>query len=90
MEVLLSLGIDINATQDPPSDEFYEPEGAKLQAAQEGYVELVQWMLEHGAKINFEFCGQRRCMPLQRAATAGHLAVVKLLFLGPDKFGIAR
>lgn len=79
MEVLLSLGIDINATQDPPSDEFYEPEGAILQAAQEGYVELVQWMLKHGAKINFVFCGQRRCMPLQRAATAGHLAVVKML-----------
>jgi len=79
MQVLLSLGVDINATDTLPSSEFYEPEGAIVEACGEGNYELVRWMLEHGAKINFEFCGQRRCKPLAYAAMEGHLNVVKLL-----------
>jgi hypothetical protein len=81
IQALVELGIGVNESHDrsDPNDSFYEPEGAILQAAGFGHVELVRWLLEHGAKINYVVQNKPRCWPLIRAAGEGHLEVVKLL-----------
>lgn len=80
INALLEVGIGINETNHPPDNQFFEPEGVAIQqAAQKGHLELVRWLLDHGAEINFEFKGQKRCWPLVGAATQGHFEVVKLL-----------
>ncbi len=81
LQALVDLGLNVNESHDR-SDErnpFYEPEGPILQAAGLGDVEMVRWLLEHGAKINFVVNGKPRCLPLIHAATEGHFDVVKLL-----------
>ncbi len=56
-----------------------------LKAAQNGHLETVRWLLDHGAQINFEYDGRQRCEALMRAAGCGHIVgrdlldVVKLL-----------
>eukprot|EP00913_Durusdinium_trenchii_P035301 g33031.t1 len=79
MELLVELGVDVNITKYPTDDPDTEPEGAIQQAADFGHLEAVRWLLDHGAEINFEFKGERRCWPLVGAATRGHLEIVKLL-----------
>ncbi len=61
-----------------PEDEL-APEGAIRNAAMEGHMEVVRWLLEHGARINFEVAGVLTCHTLGTAARNGHLEVVKLL-----------
>ena len=82
IEGLIDLGMDINETadnDDDPENPFYQAEGAILQAAANGHLELVRWMLSHGARINYVVHGSPRCLPLVQASTEGHLDVVKLL-----------
>lgn len=74
IKALMGLGMDVNESND--SD---EPEGPIQQASYAGHVEIVRWLLEHGARINHVVKGKPRCWPLVGAATNGHLDVVKLL-----------
>jgi hypothetical protein len=74
VSLLVELGGDINPPADDPS-----PEGPLLDAASEGAVKVVQWLLDHGAKINHQVGGVTRCLALSRAAWEGHLKVVRLL-----------
>ncbi len=79
---LAELGIDVNEPTDfdfNPENPFYQPEGAILHAAGEGHLDVVRWLLDHGAQINYVVRGKPRCWPLVDAATNGHLDVVKLL-----------
>lgn len=79
VQLLVELGIDVNETQFSPDHRSHVPEGAIQQAADFGHLEVVRWLLDQGAEINFEFKGRRRCQPLIGAATSGYLDIVKLL-----------
>jgi uncharacterized protein len=81
LQTLVSLGLDVNESPDvfDAENPFCQVEGPILQAAGDGHLEVVRWLLERGAKINFMVNGKNRCLPLLRAATNGHLEVVKLL-----------
>ena len=81
IKALVDLNVDVNEPNDmgDASDPFYEPEGPILQAATLGNLEIVRWLLEHGARINYTVNGLDRCLPLIRAVSAGHLDIVKLL-----------
>lgn len=83
LQGLVALGLDVNESmdRDDPADPnpFYQAEGPILQAAGHGHLEMVRWLLERGARINYEVHGRRRCLPLVDAAIHGHLQVVKLL-----------
>ena len=51
-------------------------------AADKNNVPMVKLLLKHGANINLESCGKHcssRDTPLNKAATRGHLEVVKFL-----------
>ena len=72
--LLVNNGADINAPEADGS-----PEGAIGSASWRGAVQVVRWMLERGAKLNFEVDGMTRCFPLVGAVVSGHLEVVKLL-----------
>src|SRR5262249_23733141 len=79
VRAVAELGVDVNETHDAsnPDDPFYEPEGPVLTASGSGHVEMVRWLLESGAKINYVVQGQPRCMPLIHAAGEGHFEVVQ-------------
>ena len=74
IQALVDLGMDVNNPNYPD-----DPEGPIVQAADFGHYEVVRWLLDHGAKINFVVNGKPRCIPLVSAATQGHLDVAKLL-----------
>jgi uncharacterized protein len=81
---LVKLGIDVNESKDLPDVDnpnswFYQAEGAILNAASQGHLEVVRWLLEQGAKINYVVGDKPRCYPLLFAVGSGHLDVVKLL-----------
>lgn len=82
LEVLHELGMDVNEAHTAvkeADDPYYEPEGPILHAARDGQLDVVRWLLERGAQINFVVRGKTRCLPLLDAAKNGHLAIVKLL-----------
>jgi len=84
IKALVDLGMDVNESKDlkgseDPDNPFYQAEGPIAQAASQGQLETVRWLLEHGAKINYIVNGKPRCLPLDFAAQEGHLDVVKLL-----------
>jgi ankyrin repeat protein len=81
MQSLVDLGVDVNTPKDSQDadDPFYTPEGPILQAAAEGHLEVVRWLLDNGARINFIVQGKNRCLPLLQAAANGHIDVVKIL-----------
>lgn len=81
LQCLVGLGQDVNESMDvpDPEDPFCQFEGPILHAAGEGHLEVVRWLLEQGAKINYTVNGKIRCLPLLRAASYGHLEVAKLL-----------
>jgi hypothetical protein len=74
IELLVELGADINA---PEADD--KPEGVINEAAAEGATRVVDWLLRHGARVNHEIGGVRRCFPLTGAVVSGHLSIVKML-----------
>jgi hypothetical protein len=76
LALLVELGAEINPSHDP---KFRGPEGAILNAAGNGAVNAVRWLLDHGAVLNYEVDGETRCLPLSRAAWQGYLEIVKLL-----------
>lgn len=81
LQVLVELGLDVNLPRDlpDPDNPFCTFEGPILHAAMEGHVDIVRWLLEKGAKINYTVNGKVRCLPLLDAACKGHLDIVKLL-----------
>ncbi len=74
MGALIEGGADINAPMFSAS-----PEGAVDTAVGRGYIEVVRWMLQHGAQLNHEVDGERRCLALVSAAIDGNLEMAKLL-----------
>src|SRR5262245_28561110 len=63
IQALVEVGMDVNedhSTSDP-NDPFYAPEGAIVEAASKGHLEVVRWLLDHGARINYVVHGQPRC-----------------------------
>ena len=81
IKALFDLGLDVNTPKscEDPNDPYCTPEGPILQAATEGNVETVRWLLSHGAKINYIVHGKSRCLPLLDAAANGHLDIVRLI-----------
>lgn len=81
IEALVALGLKVNESDDHslPGEPFYQPEGPIVHAAAAGHLDIVRWLLEHGAQINYVVNGRPRCQPLIYAATNGHLDIVKLL-----------
>jgi len=81
IQALIDLGLGVNDSQSnaPPDSDSYEPEGPIVQAAASGHLEVVRWLLDHGAQVNFVVQGKTRCRAIWRAAVFGHLDVVKLL-----------
>ena len=83
VKALVELGADINRSNDlsggDESHPFYEPEGIVLQSIRSRDAESISWLLENGAKLNFEIQGEVRCLPLIAAAVAGDLEIVKML-----------
>jgi len=83
LKVLISLGMNVNESSDKPREDpdnpFYQAEGPILQAASFGHLEVVRWLLEQGAKINYVVGGKPRCYPLLFAAKNGHRDIVQLL-----------
>jgi ankyrin repeat protein len=77
VQYLVATGVDVNEPAN--NDSVASPEGVVYRAAGEGHLDVVKWMLDHGAKLNFEVRGQTRCCALLQAARDGHLDVVKLL-----------
>ena len=78
--LLVEFGADIHA----PSGQGQPPakEGVIYEAAGAGASNVVRWLLDRGAKMNFEyeeFPGESRCTPLTSAIHSGHFEVVKLL-----------
>lgn len=74
MSYLCELGADIHA---PKDDE--NPEGCIQDAASFGAIDALKWLIDRGARINFEVNGGVRCFPLTGATFRGHLEAVKLL-----------
>jgi ankyrin repeat protein len=81
IKALVGLGVDVNEPKDlpDPEDPDAQVEGPILWAASAGHLEVVKWLLQHGAKINYIVDGKPRSLPLKYAATNGHLDVVMLL-----------
>ena len=75
---LVEKGADINQPSNS-TDSDPAPEGPFVEACHSGNAELVQYMLDLGAKINHTVDGRVRCFALTGAARSGHLEVVKLL-----------
>lgn len=73
MSLLVELGADIHAPQVPG------PEGIIDRAASRGAVNVVRWLLDRGAQINFEVQGAVRCVPLTGAVIEGSAEVVRML-----------
>lgn len=70
---LVECGADIH------SNDGDSPEGLIYDAARDGAVDVVRWMLERGAVVHHEFHGKRRCLSIIGAARSGSLPTVKLL-----------
>ncbi|MCA9118300.1 MAG: ankyrin repeat domain-containing protein, partial [Planctomycetaceae bacterium] len=75
VELLVDLGVGVDeqdATQ-------LESETALTTAAGNGHLDVVRWLLDHGAKLNYERQGRFYCPALIGAAIEGHPEVVRLL-----------
>ena len=84
LQALAELGADVNVPKDAlapddPDCSFCQVEGPIVQAAGKGHTEVVRWLIERGAKLNYTVNGKVRCLSLLDAATKGHLETVKLL-----------
>ena len=78
VELLVDQGANINKPTNS-TDSDPHPEGPIVQAAGSGNVELVRYLLDRGASVNYTIAGQVRCFALTRAAWKGPLNVVRLL-----------
>lgn len=56
-----------------------DPGGALPSATGRGRYEVVRWMLDNGARLNYEVDGEINCPALRHAVLGGHLDVVRLL-----------
>ena len=74
VQELVRLGANIHASQSEPGDS-----DALFHAAGEGAVNVVRWLIDQGAQVNYSIEGNIRCLPLSIAASEGHLEVVKVL-----------
>ena len=73
--LVLEKGLSVNE-----SGEYAElPEGPIKDASAKGRLDVVRWLLEQGALINFEVNGVLRCSPLTSAVIHSQLEVVKTL-----------
>src|SRR5947209_17067 len=77
VQLLVRRGTDVNEPAN--NDSVPCPEGVVYRAAEMGHLDVVRWLLDQGAEVNFTVEGQTRCYALSGAARGGYLAVVKLL-----------
>jgi ankyrin repeat protein len=76
---LVTLGMDVNATKHPGYPE--PPEGPIWNAVLQGHVEVVKWLLEHGANSNcvLQSTGEVRNFALVQAVEDNRVDLVQLL-----------
>ena len=74
VQLLVRLGVDVNLS----SGTFIPDDTAVGSAAMHGHLEVVKWLLEHGAKLNFIAYGAVRSA-LTDAIDSGNFELVKLL-----------
>lgn len=76
---LVAMGLDVNVTKYPGYPEY--PEGPLWNAVSAGSAELVQWLLEQGAKSNalIPSTGEVRNLPLVQSVEDNRLDIVRLL-----------
>ncbi len=68
------LGIGVDETRSPRNQQT-----PLCTAAREGHTEIAEWLLNAGAKVNFERSGTTDSPALRSAAQAGNLEMIKLL-----------
>ncbi|MBL8818318.1 MAG: ankyrin repeat domain-containing protein [Planctomyces sp.] len=73
VEKLVECGADIH------KDDGDSPEGLIYDAARDGAIDVVRWMLARGAVLNYDYGSKRRCMTMIAAARTGNLELVRLL-----------
>ena len=73
MVMLVQLGLDVNMP------DLTCPEGPLCTAASYNSITAARWLLEHGAKLEFEINGEKHVACLAAAAHQGYLEMVKLL-----------
>ncbi len=78
VKLLVSLGANVNDPSNP-SDSGPSPEGAIEYAANRGHLDVVRYLLDHGAIVNHMVNGRIRCQALVGAVIWGHLEVAKML-----------
>lgn len=80
VKALVAAGVDVNASANiGRGTPFWQPEGAILVAVANGCADVVEWLLAHGAQINFEVEGKRRCLPLISAIRSGRDDIASML-----------
>ncbi len=81
VKTVADLGIDVDQPESPTL-----PSTALLRAAEAGHLDVVKWLVEHGAQINIDCTNLPvDIRPLTGAALGGHLDVVKYLVeMGAD------
>lgn len=81
VKTLVDCGIGVNASSNRGiGTEFHEPEGAAILSAVESECsDVVAWLLDNGARINFEVDGAMRCLPLLTATRTGNREIAKML-----------
>ncbi|MCA8991838.1 MAG: ankyrin repeat domain-containing protein [Planctomycetaceae bacterium] len=73
VKMLHELGMDLNQSVASAR------EGPMWRAARNGHMEMVRWMLDHGAEFNSFRDGKVACSTLTAAARGGHMELVKFL-----------
>lgn len=75
VELLVEIGIGVNES----NSENYPHHTAVCSAASAGHLEIVRWLLDHDARINWTIDGESKCPALLTAVSEGHFEIVKLL-----------
>jgi ankyrin repeat protein len=76
VQMLLDNGVDVNAFFYPGNRRYC---GTLQIAASTGNASMVRYLIERGAKVNFDGLNRAHNLPIEIAALCGHKEVVQLL-----------